>query len=48
MTSVHEPLRISVGTLSFKNPVICASGEHVMTEAGIRVRQLSKSKTVNP
>jgi dihydroorotate dehydrogenase (NAD+) catalytic subunit len=36
MTSVHEPLRISVGALSLKNPVICASGEHVMTEAGIR------------
>jgi dihydroorotate dehydrogenase (NAD+) catalytic subunit len=36
MTSVHEPLRISVGALSLKNPVICASGEHVITEAGIR------------
>lgn len=29
-------LRVDVGTLALKNPVICASGEHVMTEAGIR------------
>lgn len=36
MTAPGERLRVSVGTLSLKNPVICASGEHVMTEAGIR------------
>ncbi len=29
-------LRIAVGGLSLKNPVICAAGEHTMTEAGIR------------
>lgn len=29
-------LRTRVGGLELKNPVICASGEHVMTEAGIR------------
>ncbi len=29
-------LAIRVGALALKNPVICASGEHVMTEAGIR------------
>ena len=31
-----QALRVQVGTLDLKNPVICASGEHVMTEAGIR------------
>ncbi len=31
-----QALRVQVGTLTLKNPVICASGEHVMTEAGIR------------
>ncbi|MBL8384388.1 MAG: hypothetical protein JNM90_15015 [Burkholderiales bacterium] len=29
-------LRVRVGPLALKNPVVCASGEHVMTEAGIR------------
>lgn len=29
-------LRVAVGGLTLKNPVICGSGEHVMTEAGIR------------
>ena len=29
-------LRVAVGPLSLKNPIVCASGEHVMTEAGIR------------
>ena len=29
-------LRVRVGRLDLKNPLICASGEHVMTEAGIR------------
>ena len=27
---------MSVGSLTLKNPVICAAGEHVLTEAGIR------------
>ena len=29
-------LRVRIGPLNLKNPVICASGEHVMTESGIR------------
>ena len=29
-------LRMRIGSLELKNPVICAAGEHVMTEAGIR------------
>lgn len=29
-------LGVRVGALALKNPVICGSGEHVMTEAGIR------------
>ena len=29
-------LEIRIGSLALKNPVICAAGEHVMTEAGIR------------
>ena len=29
-------LRVRIGALNLKNPVVCASGEHVMTEAGIR------------
>jgi dihydroorotate dehydrogenase len=29
-------LRVRVGSLDLKNPVICASGEHVLTENGIR------------
>ena len=29
-------LRVAVGALTLKNPVICAAGEHVLTEAGIR------------
>jgi len=29
-------LRVRIGSLELKNPVICAAGEHVMTEAGIR------------
>ena len=29
-------LRVQIGPLSLKNPAICASGEHVLTEAGIR------------
>jgi len=29
-------LRVRVGPLELKNPVICASGEHVLTEAGVR------------
>lgn len=29
-------LRVTVGALTLKNPVICAAGEHVLTEAGIR------------
>lgn len=29
-------LRVTVGALALKNPVICAAGEHVLTEAGIR------------
>ena len=36
MTAPEARLRVRVGTLALKNPVICASGEHVMTEAGIR------------
>lgn len=28
--------RVKLGGLELKNPVICASGEHVLTEAGIR------------
>jgi dihydroorotate dehydrogenase len=33
---MNERLRTSIGTLALRNPVICASGEPVMTEAGIR------------
>lgn len=29
-------LCVKVGALSLKNPIICGSGEHVLTEAGIR------------
>ena len=29
-------LRLRIGALELKNPVICAAGEHVLTEAGIR------------
>jgi dihydroorotate dehydrogenase (NAD+) catalytic subunit len=29
-------LRVRIGNVDMKNPVICASGEHVLTEAGIR------------
>ena len=29
-------LRVRIGPLTLKNPVICAAGEHVLTEAGIR------------
>ncbi len=29
-------LRVTIGALALKNPIICGSGEHVMTEAGIR------------
>jgi len=29
-------LSVRVGPLTLKNPVVCASGEHVLTEAGIR------------
>lgn len=29
-------LRVAVGALSLKNPIICGSGEHVLTESGIR------------
>lgn len=29
-------LRVTVGALGLKNPIICGSGEHVLTEAGIR------------
>lgn len=29
-------LDVTIGALSLKNPVICASGEHTLTEAGIR------------
>ncbi len=34
--TVIPGLRISVGGLALKNPVICAAGEHTMTESGIR------------
>ena len=27
---------ITIGSVSLKNPVICGSGEHVMTEAGLQ------------
>ncbi len=33
---MRDALRVQVGSLSLKNPIICASGEHVLTEAGIR------------
>jgi dihydroorotate dehydrogenase len=39
-------LRISIGTLSLKNPVICASGEHVLTESGIRAALASGAAVV--
>ena len=29
-------LRVTIGSLLLKNPVICASGEHTLTDAGIR------------
>lgn len=29
-------LSVNIGALALKNPIICASGEHVLTEAGIR------------
>jgi len=29
-------LRVKIGPLTLKNPIICGSGEHVLTEAGIR------------
>ena len=29
-------LRVGIGPLTLKNPIICAAGEHVLTEAGIR------------
>jgi dihydroorotate dehydrogenase (NAD+) catalytic subunit len=29
-------LRIQLGGLALKNPLICGAGEHVMDEAGIR------------
>lgn len=29
-------LRVTIGALALKNPIICGSGEHVLTEAGIR------------
>lgn len=29
-------LRVTIGALPLKNPIICGSGEHVLTEAGIR------------
>lgn len=35
-TSRAAALRTRIGALELKNPVICASGEHVITEAGIR------------
>ena len=34
--ALDRRLRVRIGTLDLRNPVICASGEHVMTEAGIR------------
>ena len=33
---MSERLRVTVGGLALANPVVCASGEHVMTAAGIR------------
>jgi dihydroorotate dehydrogenase len=36
MNGRKQNLRVAVGALELRNPVICASGEHVMTEAGIR------------
>jgi dihydroorotate dehydrogenase len=29
-------LRVRVGALELKNPIVCASGEHVISEAGVR------------
>lgn len=29
-------LRVTLGALALKNPIVCGSGEHVLTEAGIR------------
>ncbi len=34
--AVSNRLSIPVGTLTLKNPVICAAGEHTLTESGIR------------
>ena len=36
MALAAEHLRVTVGPLTLKNPIICAAGEHVLTEAGIR------------
>lgn len=36
MSSVRADLSIPLGALRLKNPVICGSGEHVLTAAGIR------------
>ena len=33
---MNERLATRIGGLTLRNPVICASGEPVMTEAGIR------------
>jgi len=39
-------LSIRVGALALRNPVICASGEHVMTEAGIRAAPCASAAVV--
>lgn len=46
MNASHPRLRVQVGGLSLKNPVICASGEHVMTEAGIRAAMAAGAAVV--
>ena len=36
MAPAAKKLHVKVGELTLKNPIICAAGEHVLTEAGIR------------
>ena len=36
MALAAKNLHVKVGGLTLKNPIICAAGEHVLTEAGIR------------
>ena len=36
MALAAKKLHVKVGGLPLKNPIICAAGEHVLTEAGIR------------